>query len=213
MKAHNLMICCLTWICVFAIACAASNPKDELTMEANPQTRHCFLGEGFGISVTVRNSSNSPMKLLRPCQASIGIGMTLSTRDAFTNAVTAVQADMNISPNDIVVLAPGQCMSNTVDITDLIDPPDTEGIYMVKVTYRSYGPETLQTHCETSPFQVKYETPSGDAMAAWLLFRDRRDKASGLSKKQVLSDIISKYPHTTYAGQAKKLLKESQLKE
>lgn len=211
MKLHAMMTSC--FILLWAITSTASNNGAYLTMEIVPQVKECFLGEDFSLSVIIRNNAKEPLKLLRPCQASIGIGMALGAKYANSNALLVVQADMNILPKDFVVLAPGQSMSNTVALTDIIEPPDKEGIYLFKVTYRSYGPEAFTTQCEAGLFQVTYEMPSGEAKAAWLLFKDRKEKASGLPKKQVLDEIISKYPNTSYAREAKKLLRGPNLKD
>jgi hypothetical protein len=110
---------------------------------------------------------------------------------------------------DIVTLRPGETVSNALQVTSIIEPPSVAGKYNLIVSYRSCGPDTLQTELSAQPLVIEYMEPKGDELRAWALFKDRKDKASGLLKRHVLNEIVSKYPGTSYSVEAMKMLRES----
>jgi hypothetical protein len=213
MKKYIIMICCLIWIFSNDVMCLARNSEEPLIMNVTTQPGPYFLGQGFNINVAICNKSGSPIKILRPYRASLGVGMILGKNSANSDSNKVVQIDMNIMPSDIVTLEPGQSISNTVALTEIIDPPSEEGIYLVKVTYRSYGKDAIKTESTANLIQVEYKIPEGDNLKAWLLFKNRKDKSTGLLKIDVLHEIMACYSNTQYAVEADKLLKSHYPKE
>jgi hypothetical protein len=143
--------------------------------------------------------------VLRPSESSISLSLGFAGGE---KAPATVGIDSNIHPTDVVTLRPGEEVSNSLQVTSIVDPPDVAGKYSLVVSYRSFGPDTFQVDLTAQPLGVEYMEPQGDELRAWKLFKDRKDKASGLLKRHVLNEIVDNYPGTSYAVEAKKVLGE-----
>lgn len=213
MKTRTINSWAILAFCIGATICFGADRTGQVAIEVGAKPKPLFLGQSFDIPVVLRNCSDKPIKTMRPFEATLGIGIVLMTNNVKSNAIPILQSSMNTFKEDVLALAVGESVTNTLALTDLTGAPKKEGNYLVALTYRSYVPEALQVECTAEVFTVEYRLPAGDEFAAWQLFKDHKEHVSGIPMKHVLQEIIKKYPETTYAAEAQKLMKRPYLKE